>query len=211
LVVATEQPSDFVNSTHVINALVSGEEITVEKKFKDSYSVVPRAKICWAMNELPRVGDANNGLFRRVKVVAFPRLETSPDPTIKRKVRHEGAGILRWALEGLGRLGERGAFEIPDSVLEATNEFRKTNDVPGLFVRDACSVSPAAKVRAAKLYEAYAHWCRSSGHKPQSATSVSKEWVRLGFEKRLLNGRTVYGGLELDPKWVGEQRDYPLR
>nr|MDP9486628.1 phage/plasmid primase, P4 family [Actinomycetota bacterium] len=151
LVVATEQPSDFVNSTHVINALISGEELSVEKKFKDSYSVVPRAKICWAMNELPRVGDANNGLFRRVKVVAFPRLETSPDPTIKRKIRHEGAGILRWALEGLGQLRERGGFEIPDSVLEATNEFRKTNDVPGLFVRDACSVSPAAKVRAAKL------------------------------------------------------------
>ncbi len=211
LVVATEQPSDFVNSTHVINALISGEELSVEKKFKDSYSVIPRAKICWAMNELPRVGDANNGLFRRVKVVAFPKLETSPDPTIKRKVRHEGAGILCWALEGLARLGERGAFKIPDSVLEATNEFRKTNDVPGLFVREACSVSPAVKVQSSKLYEGYVHWCRSSGHKPLSATSVSKEWVRLGFEKRLLNGRTVYGGLELEPRWIGEQRDYPIR
>ena len=55
LVVATEQPSYYINSTHILNAIISGEEVQVEEKFKPSYAVIPHAKICWAMNELPRI------------------------------------------------------------------------------------------------------------------------------------------------------------
>ena len=185
------------------------EEITVEKKFKDAFTMVPRAKILWAMNDLPRVGDANSGLFRRVKVVSFPKLQSEPDPEIKRRIRAEGAGILNWALEGLGRLRERGYFEVPACVREATEEFKRTNDVAGLFVEEACLTNSVEKIQASKLYAAYAHWCKVSGHKALSATSASREWTRLGFEKYKLNGRTFYRGLELNPRWIGEQKDYP--
>jgi len=155
LVVATEQPSDFIHSAHVINAIISGEEIMVEKKFKDAFSVVPRAKICWAMNGLPRVGDANSGLFRRVKVVTFLRLGTKPDPKIKKQIGAEAAGIMNWALVGLRRLRERGHFEIPSCVREATDEFQRTNDVQGLFIEEACLTGDEAKkVQASKAHEA---------------------------------------------------------
>jgi putative DNA primase/helicase len=96
-------------------------------------------------------------------------------------------------------------------VRAATDEFQRTNDIPGLFVEEACLIDDEAKVQASKLYEAYVHWCRTNGHKAQSATSVSSNWRRLGFEKKTLNGRTFYRGLEVDPKWVGEQVDYPKR
>ena len=210
--VATEQPSDFINATHIINAIISGEEIPVEKKFKDAFLITPTAKICWAMNDLPRVGDANSGLFRRVKVVSFPKFEGEPDREMKGKIKAEGAGILNWALEGLKRLRERGGFEIPACVREATEDFQKTNDVPALFVEEVCLIDDAAKVQSSKLYEAYAHWCKTNGHKPRSSTSVSSDWVRLGFEKKTLNGRSFYYGLEVNPKWIGEQgEDYPRR
>jgi putative DNA primase/helicase len=102
LLVATEQPSDYIASTHLLNAIVSGEEIAVERKFKDPFYVTPRGKICWAMNDLPRVGDANSGLFRRVKVVPFPKLEKEPERDLKDKIKAEGAGILNWAGEAQG-------------------------------------------------------------------------------------------------------------
>ena len=95
---------------------------------------------------------------------------------------------------------------------EATDEFQRTNDIPGLFVEEACLTDDEAKkVQASKLYEAYAHWCRTNGHKAQSATSVSGDWRRLGFEKKTLSERTFYGGLEVNPRWIGEQEDYPKR
>jgi putative DNA primase/helicase len=173
----------------------------VEQKYKDPFSITPRAKICWALNDLPRVGDANSGLFRRVKVVLFPRLNNEPDRGLKDKVKAEGAGILNWALEGLERLKERGTFEIPACVREATADFQQTNDIPALFVNEACLGDMVEEVQASELYKAYTHWCELNGHKPQSATTVAREWRRLGFEKRTKSGRIFYDGLTVKPGW----------
>jgi P4 family phage/plasmid primase-like protien len=198
LVVASEQPSSYLASTNTLNAIISGEPIQVERKYRDPFTVIPRAKVCWAMNELPKVADANSGLFRRVKVVTFPKLaEGQQDPEIKRHIEQEGAGILNWALEGLRRLKERGYFEIPAGVVGATKQFKKNNDVPCLFVEDRCIQGADLKVQAIELYNEYKDWCLDNGHRPQSSTRVAHDWERLGFERTTINGRRFYWGVGL--------------
>ncbi len=211
LLVATEQPSDFLKSTDILNAIISGEEVKAEQKFRRAFTVIPRAKICWAMNELPRVKDNNNGLFRRVKVVPFPKLRVKKDRELKEKIKEEGAGILVWALEGLKRLHERGYFEIPKCVREATEQFRQTSDVPGIFVEEACITSDAegCEEQAMELYKAYKHWCRTHGHSPMGYVSAAAEWRRLGFGERSLHGRKFYTGVKVDPGWIKAQDGYP--
>jgi putative DNA primase/helicase len=198
LVTATEQPSGYVSTTETLNAIISGESITVEQKYRNSYDLIPRAKIAWAMNELPRVSDASSGIFRRVKVVEFPPIAPeSRDPAVKEGIRNEGAGILNWALEGLYRLRERGYFEIPEAVEQATAHFRETNDIPALFLEDCCVRDDAERVQAGKLYAEYKDWCLENGHKPKSSTTMANEWQRLGFEKRRPGGVSHYYGLRL--------------
>jgi P4 family phage/plasmid primase-like protien len=199
LVVASEQPSSYLASTNTLNAIISGEPIQVERKYHDPFTVIPRAKVCWAMNELPRVADANSGLFRRVKVVTFPQLpEAQRDPEIKHTIEQEGAGILNWGLEGLQRLKERGHFEVPAGVADATKQFREHNDVPALFVEDRCIKEPDAEVQAAKLYREYRYWCEENGHRPQSSTRLADDWRRLGFERKRTMTGTIYQGLRVD-------------
>src|SRR5215204_5854092 len=209
LVVAAEQPSDYIKSTDVLNSIISGEAIKVEQKYKPAHTVIPRAKVLWAMNDLPRVKDAGSGLFRRVKVVPFPRLQVPPNPAVKEAIKEEGPGILVWGLAGLRRLRARGYFEIPEAVREATDEFRKTSDVPAMFVEDACIVSDVERceTRAKVLYDWYKTWCLDNGHKPMSSTAVAKEWRRLGFGKRVLGGRAFYTGIEIDPGWIAGHKD----
>lgn len=114
LLTATEQPAGYLRTSHVLKALISGEPIQVEKKYRDPFVLVPRAKIAWAMNELPRVGSASDGLFRRVNVLHFEGIpEEERDPAVKSAIEAEGAGILNRALAGLERLRERGRFEVP--------------------------------------------------------------------------------------------------
>jgi putative DNA primase/helicase len=199
LVVASEQPSAYLASTNTLNAIISGEPIQVERKYRDPFTVIPRTKVCWAMNELPRVADANSGLFRRVKVVGFPELpEDKRDPEIKQLIEQEGAGILNWALEGLNRLNQRGHFEIPAGVLDATKQFRENNDVPALFIEDRCIQGMDFEMPAARLYREYKYWCEENGHRPQSSTRVAADWQRLGFERKRTMSGTVYQGLKLD-------------
>jgi P4 family phage/plasmid primase-like protien len=198
LVVASEQPSSYLASTNTLNAIISGEPIQVERKYHDPFTVTPRAKVCWAMNELPRVADANSGLFRRVKVVTLPPLaENERDPKIKRHIETEGAGILNWALEGLRRLKERGHFEVPAGVEDATKQFRENNDVPALFIEDRCVRDTDSEATAARLYREYKYWCEENGHRPQSSTRVAADWQRLGFERKRTMSGTVYQGLRV--------------
>ena len=198
LVAASEQPSSYLTSPNVLNAIISGEPLQVERKYRDPVTVLPRCKIAWAMNELPRVADANSGLFRRVKVVKVPPLPANQrDPSVKRAIEGEGAGILNWALEGLERLQRRGGFDVPEGVEEATAQFRENNDVPALFVADRCVKEADASEQASTLYGEYRDWCENNGHRPQSSTRLADDWQRLGFERYRSKGITRYKGVRL--------------
>jgi len=208
LVVSTEQPDNFISASHTLNAIISGEPITVEQKFKEAITVIPRAKIVWAMNNLPRVSDANNGIMRRVKVIKFPALaEDQRDPDLKDRIMLEGNGILNWALIGLARLNARGRFEIPASVQAATREFQEKNDIPALFLEEVCAkvdlYDPKCRTQSQELYDRYSDWCKRNNHKPMSSTKVSEEWKRLGFERQRINGSSYWLGVEIPTPGFG--------
>lgn len=202
LVTSFEQPDTYMSTTHILNALISGEPITVEQKFKEAVVIIPRAKILWAMNDLPRVSSSNDGIMRRVQVIKFPALpDSQKDLGLKERIRTEGAGILNWALEGLERLNKRGKFLIPQSVQNATKDFQEKNDIPALFLEDVGAridfLDPQCRTGSQFLYDEYSDWCKKTGHKPMSSTRMAEEWKRLGFEKIIENGRKFWTGVEV--------------
>lgn len=201
LAVATEQPAEYMAATHILNAMISGEPVTVDRKFRDAVTITPRAKLAWAMNELPRVKGASNGIFRRVKVVTFPTIpEHERRPELKEAVQTEAAGILNWALEGLKRLRARGRFIIPAAVEEASRTFALQNDIPKVFVEERCETGPGLTIGSKQLYNAYANWCEETGHKAQSMTSIADDWERLGFTKLPRTAAGVsWAGVQLRP------------
>lgn len=201
LVTSFEQPDAFISVTHILNSIISGETISVEQKFKDEIFITPRAKILWAMNDLPRVNNANNGIMRRVKVIEFPQLpESEKDIDLKECIKLEGAGILNWALIGLERLNLRGRFDPPQSVIDATKDYQDKNDIPKLFLEDVGALidplDPHCRTRAQELYDAYNDWCKRTNHKPLSSTRLAEEWKRLGFERVTINGSRYWVGVE---------------
>lgn len=197
LVISTEQPAHFIRSAHVVNALISGERVNVDRKFRDPITFTSRCKILWAMNELPRVDDKGAGIFRRVKLVHFPALEaTVRDPRVKEEIQQSGMAILNWSLIGLRRLLGRGYFNVPSVVESATELYKLANDIPKTFVEECCEIDTSAKILAKTLYETYTEWCKETGHKPLSATRLTDEMQRLGFYKVKLNN-IYYRGLKL--------------
>ncbi|MFM8426271.1 MAG: phage/plasmid primase, P4 family, partial [Chloroflexota bacterium] len=93
LLTSSEQPENRIAVTHLLNALISGEPIRVEEKYRQAMEIRPIAKILWAMNHLPRVMQADNGLMRRVKIVVFPGLQAgTQDPDLKHRIKAEAAG-----------------------------------------------------------------------------------------------------------------------
>jgi putative DNA primase/helicase len=200
LLTGTEQPAIFVKHTNRIEALVSGEIIKVEEKYKAGYDYRPVAKILWGMNELPKIANGGAGLFRRILVVRFPLAlpEDMKDVSLKERIRAEAPGVLNWALAGLRRLLERGDFDIPKATQWAVDEFEEVADVEARFVEEVCQVGPEYRVRPRGLYQVYKLWCKVTGHAPKTETNVANDWKRLGFKKHPIEGKQYWHGLDID-------------
>jgi len=204
LMLATEQPGGYLSASWLLDAIISGEKVRVERKYKDGYDLIPCAKIAWAMNDLPRVADAADGLFRRVKVIRFPALpEADRNTELKGLIGNEPSGLLNWAVEGLRRLRARGHFEIPSCVVSATENFQQENDKAANFVAERCLVGRGGdppqpyEVRSSALYESYKQWCFDNGHKPESSTRMAREWERLGFTRDKRRDGAYWAGVGL--------------
>jgi putative DNA primase/helicase len=192
LVYATESPSDYVKSADTLINIISGEPVFIEAKGKDVYEYRPSAKIVWAMNSLPQLRDQHSGLWRRVKIVRFPGLDVAPNPDIKEAIKQEGPGILVWALEGLRRLRDRGSFDIPASVVAATEEYREDNDLAAEFLRAAGIAPGNVECGASKLTHAYNRWRDVNGSGRVSTLTAKRDWERLGLTQKRTKGGLVW-------------------
>lgn len=202
LVWSAEQPDSFISASHIINQIISGETITVERKYFDAIEITPHAKIIWAMNNLPRITSSNDGIMRRVKVIKFPALAAmSRDPELKEKIKREGAGILNWALDGLDRLNARGEFVIPSVVEDATKDFKEHNDIIKQFLEENFAeidlMDTQCKTQSQELYDKYKDWCTRNTHKPLSSTRMADEWKRFGFTKVKISGLMYWQGVRI--------------
>lgn len=191
LLTCSETPKQHMKATDTLNALVTGDVLTVNIKHRPAFDHGNTAKLVWAMNSLPNLFDADNGLFRRVKVLEIGKSipEDQRDPNIIGAIRSEGAGIINWALDGLARLNERDRFQYPRSVIEATESYKQENDLPGRFLEERCERAPSEqlfftdeyKVYAGQLTDSFNAWAK--GHGDWSTKTLKKEWERLDLKQ----------------------------
>jgi P4 family phage/plasmid primase-like protien len=200
LLTATEQPSMFIRQVDILNALISGEPVKINRKNKAIIDVRPVAKLAWAMNAKPRIREEGNGIFRRLQIVEFPELDPHKrDPNVKQRIMQvEAAGILAWAVEGLKRLRSRDGFVVPPSVSAAVKEFEYVNDPPRQFFDEMCEPGDDHDhVGKKELYDAYALWCKHYGFKPKAVNQIREDWLRLGLKEGAVHGKRHYKRVKL--------------
>lgn len=192
LAVSTEQPATFVKCAHKLNSLISGESIIIEEKFRPRFTIQPKVKILWAMNELPVIpSGAGAGLFRRVYPIYWPAIpESERRPEMKDEIARSGMAIVNWSLEGLKRLQKAKQFVIPAELITARDTYRELGDVTLAFIDECCEQEMTGEIDSTSLYDSYTKWCSRSGHHPLAINRFSSDLERLGFAKtRTKTGR----------------------
>ena len=85
--------------------IVSQEELQVEAKYKDTYTIKPRLTLIGSTNQYPHVLYSNKDLRRRTILVTFPNnFEHVKDDTLEATFKKERSGILNRAIKGAIRL-----------------------------------------------------------------------------------------------------------
>lgn len=150
----------------LIKQLTGGADILVRRMMQEFVEVTPEFSLTIDGNYKPEIRGTDNGIWRRVLLVPF--LVSIPDeavdPLLPEKLWNERAGILNWLLEGC-RAWLEGGLAVPQSVLDATQEYRSESDPMLEFIKSCCEVTGdhADFTRARDLNEAFIWWQRDSG------------------------------------------------
>jgi putative DNA primase/helicase len=201
-------PSVSLLHTGKLKALVSGDSITADEKYKKPFQLVNRAKFFFSANVLPKVNDETIAFYRRLVIINFPKTfnEAEADPHLFEKLTQpkELSGILKWALEGLKRLIQNNfKFSYSKSVDEIMEIYTKASDPIKAFLEDETVEDPNGWVAKQELYRAYVEYVNS--HKLQAPVtqhtffqSIPK-YVKVTTERKNVKGERIraYVGIRL--------------
>lgn len=150
----------------IFKAIISGDPIDADPKFKPPFTFTPTCKLIFALNNMPRVDDKTSAFFRRLIILRFNKVfkEEEQNKNLKYELIEELDGIFMWCLEGLKRLSERGGFKISDDIQKEIDEYKRENNNVLLFVDEQCEITPDISITKKDLYEAYKEWCKQNGH-----------------------------------------------
>lgn len=209
--VRTSEPDHGVQLQEgLIKQMTGGEPIQVRPMYGAQIDLDPTWKITMSGNHRPEIKGGDDGIWRRILLVQFdvqiPKAER--DERLPEKLWAERAGIFRWLVEGLRDYLEVGLMP-PESVLNATDEYRQDSDPLAAFLMTVCNVTgqPHDKILAAELVEAVNYYFLErgmNGWKPATITrqmsTKAKQWkhpeTALRFTKSKAN-LSQYLGISL--------------
>jgi putative DNA primase/helicase len=169
----------------LVKQLTGEDKITARFLYREFFQFEPTFKLFLAANHKPTIKGTEHAIWRRIKPVPFnvtiPAEER--DKQLGEKLRKELPGILRWAVEGC-LLWQKEGLGDPESVIEATNEYKSEMDVIGDFIAESCEVAPEAKTPSNDLYRRYINWCLERGEAYLKHKEFGQELTARGFPPR---------------------------
>lgn len=175
IAIETSVASSVYDST--FKAIVSGDPITADAKFKHPFVFRPYCKLIFALNNMPRVDDKTSAFFRRLLILRFNKIfqEEEQNKNLKFELLKEINGIFLWSLNGLKSLREKGHFKIPTEMEAEIDDYRKDNNNVLLFVEDQCEFDVTFQISKDELYSFYSNWCKTNNYLPCAKKKFGKE------------------------------------
>lgn len=195
---SSELESDLHNTAY-FKAMVSGEEIDAQFKFKDVFKFKNTAKMLFAMNNLPAIKDKSSGTYRRLVIIPFEK-QFSPidrDVDLVDKILKEKSGIINIAFNSLKKLLETNTFTYSKKSESILDEHKENNDTVCLYMNEFyTNGSEEDFAICSALYENFALYCKNNGFKALNNVNFFKRVYKLfpnSTKKRMrVNKELVY-------------------
>lgn len=200
----------------MVKKLTAGDEVRGRHPYERGIEYEATAKHLYAANSVPDVSDVvaddDEAFWRRWLVVEFPNYYPPADrnPDLRDRLAQPDAlsGVLNWAIEGWGRLLDRGYFSGEHRDPQAKRQrWQAWGDSVDKFVAECVERDPdAARLSTGDAYDIYTAWCREHGEDvagQQQLTAALKR-ADVGYQRSIrVNGDPVRGydalGIDFDP------------
>lgn len=199
--ICADLPSSHLAGTSVFKALVGGDRLQAEYKYRDPFEFVPFARLVFSANYPPRSTDASDAFFRRWLVVAFTRTfaggEEIRDMAARLASPSELSGLLNRTLRARKDMQESGGLIESRPMSAAGEEFRKVTDPLAVWLDNWTVQKSDVLVPKDDLLTAYNAKAEAAGRPPMTATAFGLALGRLRPNLEEAQ-RTVAGKL----RWV---------
>jgi DNA primase len=181
----------------LIKAATGGEPMSVRALHKGFFDLKPSFKITMAGNHKVDVPGTDEGIWRRLKLVPWPSFRAigERDEDLPRKLKAERAGIFLALVDGLLDWMQHGFIE-PDTVSEATREFRDESDPLARFLSACCVEEAGVREQSSRLHAVFCAWAKAAGEREWSNKGLSRAMIDKGFKRVQSNGM-FFEGLKL--------------
>lgn len=173
----------------LLKRLISGEPVSVRRKYQSSFDLQDYCKFIFNANKLPMQIENTEAYFRRFLIIPYncEILENEIDPDLHRKIiKSELSGIFNWAVQGLNDILKNKKFSECKAAKEALNTYRKeSNSVAMMFDDDEYYLDRSENnfIPTISLYNTYKRYCTESKLRALTRNEFGKELIRLGFKK----------------------------
>jgi P4 family phage/plasmid primase-like protien len=194
---------DARTSITALNGWVSGDGVTIDRKYKRPLTIRPKTLLYIASNKQPLADDRSDAFWRRVRPVSCGH-QVSVDqvnPRMAEELCREAAGILNRLLAYVPIVEREPVMPVPMSVQRSIDELRAQVGSFALFVAEEIEPSADDHVGRQDLMGAFKEWCFENIIQPVGIQEVKAEMIRL-FGTKMHRCRKGPGGTRIDV-WSG--------
>ncbi len=172
-----------IKDTGALKELTGQDMIFARELYKNGFNFRNFAKLMFACNLLPDIGDKTLAMNERIAVIEFPNAfergtpECDPNLLDKLTTPEELSGILGWMTEGLQRLLTNKKFSDYRN-FENVAEYQKQSQDPVNMFTSTIDADATGEIQKEYLYKKYLEYCKLQG-----LPTLDNVWFSRKFKK----------------------------
>jgi putative DNA primase/helicase len=150
----------------LVKKMTGQDRMSARFLYKEDFEFTPQFKLCLMTNDKPQAHADDAALWRRIQLVPFTQkfegAKADYELSDKLRTKEEKAGILNWMVKGCLEW-QRTRLNPPESVKQATNDYRNESDTFQDWLDECCLIENDAVATSAELYQNFRVWSESNG------------------------------------------------
>lgn len=201
----TEIATELITNMEVFKKIITGDEISVERKYKDRHITKPFAKFIFATNDLPVVENTGDeGYYRRLNILLFEKQFTREE-----ELEFDKSKLLTTdALNYLANISLREYIKIiatrtlanekeSEKIIE---QYRENSNTVKQFIEDDLVMKRLFeadnKIPKTYFFDEYLRWCGTYNVTPVKKKYFYKQVLKMpGYSTCKLNGQEFFVNL----------------
>jgi putative DNA primase/helicase len=129
-------------------------EIKTCRKYENPVTFLASHKLFLDANHKPIIRGAEKAVWNRLKLIPFSVIipPDEIDKSLLDALKREGAGILRWMVDGARRWWKEGLGDPPDEITKASAAWEAESDRFATFLEDRCQLPSNANEDSKKMW-----------------------------------------------------------